>query len=297
MRIVVYGLAKTGTSVLFYKIRNSLPGAIALFEPVSRGPLVRLRVAAKTALTGRRHPHTLAKVLLFGPRQVRLGDFAGFDKQILIVRDPRDRLVSALLYSIFDSRFVTCEKQVREFVALLRRKEADPASIPLMAVIERFWALDGRVTTREDWARNDAGKVVEGAIAFHRRHPHLHVVYYEDMVEGRLDALASYLGFPLQGAGEVDASVNRVARTRTHGGWRDWWTPEDVAVIGPVLQPYLDRYYPAADWRLATPRLEPEHGSGYVARLANERRGRDKLPLIAWDDRSATPRTERVFGW
>jgi hypothetical protein len=65
MRIVVYGLAKTGTSALFYKIRNSLPGANALFEPATYGLVRRLRVGLKTALTGRRHPDTLAKVILF----------------------------------------------------------------------------------------------------------------------------------------------------------------------------------------------------------------------------------------
>jgi hypothetical protein len=78
--------------------------------------------------------------------------------------------------------------------------------------------------------------------------------------------------------------VKRVERTRSHGAWRDWWTREDIRLIRPVLQPFLDIHYPDGAWELAVaPQLRPEHGSAYVARIANERRAVAGMPPFAWD--------------
>lgn len=82
MKIVIYGLSKTGTSALFYKLRHSLaPGTITLFEPVSLSRLGRLRDGLVSALTGRADHDMLAKVLPFEPdTPVRIEDFAGFER-------------------------------------------------------------------------------------------------------------------------------------------------------------------------------------------------------------------------
>ena len=72
-----------------------------------------------------------------------------------------------------------------------------------------------------------------------------------------------------------------MVRTKGYGSWRSWFTPEDVAVLRPMLQPYLDRYYPGADWNLdPSPKLDPAHGSVYVKRLISEQRARRNLPPL-----------------
>lgn len=285
MKIVVYGLGKTGTSALFYRIRNSLPpGTIALFEPPSYGPLVRLRAALDAPRAGPRPRHVVAKVLPFAPRRLRLRGFERFDKRILIVRDPRDRMLSGLLYQAYSTRLFADETNVRAFVELLRQKEAAPSSVPVTAIVERLVGLEGQQHSIAAWADAYGRRAVERPIAFHRQRPHLHVVRYEDMIEDRLEPLERYLGFALDGAPDVDPAVRRVERTRSYGGWRQWWTPEDIALTAQILQPYLNVYYPEADWRLEPSRhLNPEHGSRYVARIANERRSMAKLTPIVWD--------------
>lgn len=274
MDVALYGLSKTGTSALFYKLMNSLPpDTICLFEPEARGALARLRVHLKAAVTGAPERGVLAKVLPFRPgRPVRLSDFAGFERQILLVRDPRDRLVSHLLYRVYNSRVWKDEAAAAQWVEALRRKEAEPA-MPLTELIATFARLEGEPHAFALWAQAYGHHSVRRPLAFHEARPGIHPMRYEDMVDGRFDALEAYLGFPLSGSSEVGLEVSRIARTRSHGGWRDWFTPEDVRTLGPILQPYLDFYYPGADWHLhATPALDPGHGSRYVEMLVRERR-------------------------
>src|SRR5215210_8065320 len=131
MRVVIYGLAKSGTTALFYLVKGALaPDAVCLFEPRAFDPRA-LRPRQLARLLGRvREPDVLAKVLPFRPSEpADAASFSGFDKQILIVRDPRDRVVSRLLYGVYDSTFYRRDEELAAFVGLLKRKEAGPRSV------------------------------------------------------------------------------------------------------------------------------------------------------------------------
>lgn len=283
MKIVIFGLAKSGTTALFYKIRNSLPrGAVCLFEPRSFDPRVLKAGGIKRLLTGRRPPDVLAKVLPFRPEgAVDAASFSSFEKQILLVRDPRDRLISRLLYGVYHSAFYDQDERVCEFLRVLRRKEADPRSVPVTALLKTLAELNGGHFSFEGWAADYARHSVRAPLDFHDGHPNLFVCKYEDMIERRLSELEDYLGLRLTGGGAVPAELGRVARTKGHGNWRDWFTAGDAEALRPVLRPYLERYYAGADWRLsATPSIPAEFGSGYVERIVNERRAAANLPPL-----------------
>ena len=102
-RILIQGLAKSGTSALLYKIANSLPrGETEVLFELPRCPgCSATNVVAKVLLDGylwsldATHRHTVE------PTTVDIDSYAGFDKRILIVRDPRDRLISQALYVFF----------------------------------------------------------------------------------------------------------------------------------------------------------------------------------------------------
>ena len=101
------------------------------------------------------------------------------------------------------------------------------------------------------------------------------------MIDRRFGSLERYLGVPLTGEADVTPELGRVIRTRSYGGWRDWLTAEEVEFLRPVLQPFLDRYYPEADWELSPlPLIPKEHGSGYVKRVVNDRRASMNLALF-----------------
>lgn len=282
MKIVIYGLGKSGTSALFYKIRNSLPrGTISLFEPDRYGPREALRARLGALRRGRIAPDIVAKVLPSGRRPVRLKDFEGFDRQVLIVRDPRDRLVSALLYRSYHAAFASDDSAALEFLRWLRRKEARPGEISILSLVSVFETLETAADGESGWLENYPERAVASWLGFHDERPHLPVFYYEDLVDKRFETLERSLGFSLAGSSTVPETLRRVVRTKGYGAWRDWFTPEDVEALGPVVQPFLLRYYPGADWDLnALPRIDPEHASVYSRQLMDERRAMSGLPPL-----------------
>jgi hypothetical protein len=282
MRIVIYGLSKTGTTALFYKLKNSLPqGTICLFEPEAQSLPRRIRSTIATSRPMARRRHVLAKVLPFRAVRRRIHGCASFDEQILVVRDPRDRLVSSLLYQVYNSEFVGCDAAVTRLVRLLREKEESPETTPLLSIVETFEALAGQPSLLPAWTEAYAERGIRQPLDFHRRRPALFAFRYEDMVADRFAGLEQHLGRALPGSATVDASVARVVRTKQAGGWRNWFTREDIATLRPIMQPYLDRYYPDADWdQVERPHIPREHGSGYVTRIVNERRAALLLPSL-----------------
>lgn len=269
MNIVIFGLAKSGTTALFYKIKKALPPDVVwLFEPHA--------FDAATIPTGR---SVIAKILPF--RIVNPADaesFAHFEKQILIVRDPRDRLISRVLYNIYHAEFCDDEQKVSTLMQLLARKEAAPQTVPLLELMTVIAELNGHEFSLKDWGDTYLEHSVKRPLDFHDRHPSVFLFKYEDMIDSRLAALEEYLQLKLEHATVVDAEVNRVTRTKSYGSWRDWFTPADVASFRPLLQPYLDRYYPNADWDLnPAPAIAAEHASCYIERLVNERRALNRL--------------------
>ena len=137
MRIVIFGLAKSGTTALFYILKSALPpSTLCLFEPRSFNARTLDRNQFVRFLKESDHD-VLAKVLPFRPHDP--GDaesFSDFEKQILIVRDPRDRLISRLLYGIYHSNFYHDNREVTAFLEILY-KESESSSYPCRI----FWQL------------------------------------------------------------------------------------------------------------------------------------------------------------
>jgi hypothetical protein len=96
------------------------------------------------------------------------------------------------------------------------------------------------------------------------------VLAYEDMVEGRLHELESYLDMEIQSdTSNVDLGpFAYTKRTGTAGNWKAFFTEEDVAVLRPLIESKLgDARY--RDWSLSPQSsLNPDDYSRYVARLA-----------------------------
>lgn len=94
-QIAIFGQYKTGTTALFYQLLGALPpDTHTLFEPM-RYEAGRGRASA-----------VLAKVILAlydGPNKVCYEDFLGFPHKILLLRDPRDRIVSGTLFIVQQS--------------------------------------------------------------------------------------------------------------------------------------------------------------------------------------------------
>lgn len=90
-KIVVMGLGRTGTTALFFTLKQAMAAdTYCLFEPRS--------FVAPPGHT----PHVLAKVLIGHNRDVDISGFQDFDKKLFLIRDPRDTLVSRVLYDSYN---------------------------------------------------------------------------------------------------------------------------------------------------------------------------------------------------
>lgn len=258
-RILVAGLAKTGTTAVYYALAKALPFAWARFEPP--------RLAE--ALEPGRRPYYVKHLLRLHEADPVTEVLEAFDRRVLLVRDPRDRLISSQLYHLFHARFLDRPGTREELLALLEEKERAPAALPFATICRRIQALGGA-----DFFTHLHGVAAQFDRFLQAWGDRFHQLRYEDWVAGEVDALDRYLGLPLRNVAAADKPARRVLRTGLAGDWRNWFTAEDVAEMRPHLAPFLERLGYGDDWRLNRPeRLDPAHGSGYVRRLLAERDG------------------------
>lgn len=259
MRIAILGMAKSGTTALFYKCRAAMPAdTVEWFErPLLEPPTAQ---------------HVLYKGLLNALKRLDLSHLHRFDRRILITRDPRDRIVSGTLYRVFDCLpFCASDDGVRELLEMLGRKQRDPRAITLREILDRLIAWNGG---RPDEFLARAQRTNDYAMATHEAFPDLHALSYEDLVDGNIAGLERHLGLAL---GSEQATVppgrSRVVRSRRHGNWRHWLCPSDIDWLRPTFLPFMDRYGYPDDWTLAAePVITAEHSTEYVRRLVRERR-------------------------
>lgn len=261
---IIVGSSKTGTTGLFYAVMRGLEATGAplyglyevhdelRYDSLDKYAPERL-VVAKLLVTNRDFDSEVA---------------AAFENRLLIVRDPRDTLVSALLFApVIAINKGVDDTRVAQFADLIRRKEQDPHSLSMQDLLTTGYALMGSTSRTSKSFTARFRKTVR-----YDDHVDSFVVKYESFVDGDLDDVEDFLSLELS----TDTSApsrTHIRRSGKYGGWRHWFVPADVAYFRPLLDPYMQRYGYADDWDLADePHIDPETASGYVERSARSRR-------------------------
>ena len=216
----------------------------------------------------------LAKIILGladGKPAFDYASFQRFEKAVLLVRDPRDWLVSGLLFLPQQHPEIYGNSQRRsELMQLLQRKEREPDRVSFTELFQ-FIALSLKGQSPQgmlDWITAQLAWL----IAFDQSMTGHHRLRYEDFVAGRLAPLEQYLGLPLTGTAEVDPIHGHVPRSRTSGDWKNWFIAGDEATFAPALAPFINHYGYASDWSVAQARHIPTAlASGYVERTMARR--------------------------
>jgi hypothetical protein len=267
MSVLVVGAGKTGTTGLYTSIKSAVRERggdrwYCLFEPVTATPFRGLRRFAPDR-------PVLTKVMVHRLRRCEVRP-ATFEHRVLAVRDPRDVLVSRLLFRplIRASVRSTSSERLERFLTALREKEQDPAA----------WSVLGlhRLADELEISRSGfetIGRAQQRVVDLDRRGI-FRVSRYEDFVDGTVDALAEHLGFEL-GRRETSSGswLGHIERTKGRGEWRSWLRPEDVAFFRPIFEPYMTHFGYGDDWDLAhAPEIDPDTCSRYVQRKLVDRR-------------------------
>lgn len=260
--VCTVGSSKTGTSGLHYSVLAAMPDEpLGLYEQHNPKMLHSLeRYASDRALVAK---------FLFTNRRFTPDLVEPFHKRLLIVRDPRDTLVSVMLFYAgvlaAGKRRCTLE-EIEEVADLVERKEQDPGSIDFLTLYHQAHRVLGntvganRVTMRRFdrpvWFADNA---------------EAKTVYYERFVADDLDDVSDYVGLELVNTRPPAKVDSLVVRSATSAEWRRWFTASDVAELRPKLAPYMARFGYEDDWELSDEPIDPEFGSAYVRRTARKR--------------------------
>lgn len=252
--IFILGVGKSGTTGLFYAIRSALnrqPGLAVegLFEPTRPKEVSEYLGAGRDGVG-------LVKMLLpkMLRREVNL-PIERFDKRIFIYRDPRDNVVSRLLFMLPQLIPAFDEQALGAILRVLRRKESDPSSLSVTEIIK----VIASIARRDDLLEDIRTRAILPAHIMQRQSHGYFLMPYDDLVEGRLARLSDYLGVPMTSEFETTQKHAYVVRRKTSGDWRNWFLEEDVRyfaqevadayrVMGfdPAERPEAERHIPAA---------------------------------------------------
>ena len=255
-KLAIISQTKSGTTALYYKILHSLTNqnVIGVFEPE------QLSIP-----TDKEYDYLLVKALIHNNTTLDLNSIFRFDKLIYIVRDPRDWLISRILFEMRGVQIAPKPQAVEQVIELLRQKETKPKSISmydLMSILAKYTMhnTDNMIA----WIRNQqlwlAGFEQQLQI-----HDHI-LFYYEDMIDNRLNKLEQYLGFSLlAGESQVEKDHQHVIRSKSYGNWKDWFVESDINYFKPLFSHYIKQHAYPDDWTLNNnPRIDPKLCSEYV---------------------------------
>lgn len=265
MRVVVVGMGKSGTTAMIYAIKSAMPADTQLiFEPAA---FVRVEAA-----------NVAAKFLLNPLRTIEDEFFLQFSRKVLLVRDPRDVLISRALYRVRANEVMIGDRaKFDAYFRLLQMKEQSPASVSLTRINALFHELTGAPL------HCDKGLTwgLDYAVAWHERFTSCMIYHYEQLIEGSFAVLGDYLSLdPKAMKPEVPSDLQRVVRSRRAGNWRDWFCPEDVEHYRPMLLPYMQRYGYADEWSLNPhPMIRQDECTGYIRRLIRDRNSAAGIPV------------------
>lgn len=259
MKLVILGQPRTGTTALFTRVVRAFPeDTRTLFEPQTYDsqPEDAMRDVIVKMLVGN----------LPGDAAPDYASCHNFDHTVVLVRDPRDRLISGLLFLLHWSSAThppvyNDRAQCPWYLQWLKAKESQPGHLP---VSQLFHAVMGRYS--EENARSWLDTQQQYFLTMTTQVPSVLLVRYEAMIgmHGDVSALETMLQKRLPLVPVYD-TYRSIYRAGTSGFWRHWFVPSDVTYFRPLMQPYLLQYGYDTSWELASPqRIDPWTSSKYV---------------------------------
>lgn len=263
MKILLFGLGKTGTTALTYGIQKQLPDHEIVFEPPSLKAIDYDR------------NNLIVKSLRAQKWQEEKEYFNNFDKKILIVRHPFDRLISHLLYIPFDGRNFSNDYLAAKYIELLKRKTENPDSVDLLEIVN----LLNEITTLK--SLNMFRIQCQKLLGLYKKGSkfNFQLLKYEDFVDGKIQDIEEYLGITFDKEIDVDEKFKRVKRTQNYGDWKNWFTDKDLKKLSGFFEEFNQEFKYDTTLDLdAVKQINPEHSYLYTIHVINDYRKANSLP-------------------
>ncbi len=257
MRFSVIGMPKTGTTALYNLIKHNLPKGnnFYLFEPALERELKGALKFNVDNLLIKFMVHKLEKVSF---------KLSMFDKNILIVRDPRDFIISSLLYRFNNQDLIYDKKKFERAYELFVQKENDPESISCVDLLKFF-----NISAPENF-RKKTFDMFFNLIDLDKKNE-IFTYKYEDMIDGDYASLSSYLNIEFNNIPDPEGWTSKIARSKSYGDWKNWFTNKDIAFFGQSTSDFIEHFGYDQGWKLNDLQVvNPQTCSNYILSLSGK---------------------------
>ncbi|WP_417525632.1 sulfotransferase domain-containing protein [Marinovum sp.] len=245
--IVMIGLAKTGTTGQYNLVKNELKreasNVLSVFEPTRRTTMRSLGQAAHSGET------VVTKVMMAREEEL-LTPYKLFSKRVMIVRDPRDMVISFLMFRPMLLKRTLPEDELKQRFSVFVDSIRERVEGGKKSVYELHRLSDSLGAGVVNWHR--ISDLMERQVLLLKEHKFF-VSKYEEFVEKRYSNLWDYLDFAeYSDANEKSVSssewLSHITRSKKSGEWRSWFTDEDLNFFRPIFSRYMDRMGYDDDW-------------------------------------------------
>ena len=272
MKILIYSLGKSGTTALAYGISQTLNDHELNFEPSSLS-----KVNYKC--------NNLIVKSIYADRWEKDQDyFDKFDKVILLIRNPLDRIVSYLLYMPYNGDGFSDDRNAQAYITLLKKKVENPESVGIHDIDKCYGNIDvvGRNSLIEV-VKKQSEKLEN---FYHSQYcKNFFVLKYEDFVQSNLDELSSYLSCQVSSTVRVSQKHKRTERSKSFNNYQSFFLEEELQQSKKDFESFNDTFGYTLESEAkrndakSSSALSPEMTYGYTTKIINEYRKKHLLPL------------------
>ena len=258
--VLIISMARCGSSVLYELIKNNLGDrCIGFFEPEGISFL-------ETGVHSLESENpVLAKFILRPYLSLNRDLSKSFTKTIGLIRDPRDNLLSRLLFRMVSPKFIENPKVCRNLLPLLEKKLEMPHSV---SMIDLFRSIEA-TNLMEKMIDHRFQENLELYMQWHDSSKNAFIFPYEDFITNDLSSLGNYLEIAIKSSDSLKVVSPKIKRSGGMGEWRQWFTAEDIDFFRPRMSSFMKRYGYADDWELPkVPVIDPSTSIDYVKQHA-----------------------------
>lgn len=258
MRVLIYGAGKTGTTAIFFACKNAFADIASVFEPEDLN-----------AIEYENYENIIVKSLIVNKHEKQSTSFKFFDKKILVIRHPFDRLVSYALYIPNNGHGFLDDRKLSNYISLIKKKIDQPGDVSFREIAE--------VADQYLPLKNILHDSVNVLMTINRTYSDFFIFKYEDFIDGKVNELEAYIGLPIKTNPKLDESVVKVSRSKKYGDWHKWFLKEDIEYYKNIYREYMECFNYSAISESSHP-LDIDTTIKYTIKVANYGRRDRWLP-------------------
>ncbi|MBR8829279.1 MAG: hypothetical protein DSM107014_15510 [Gomphosphaeria aponina SAG 52.96 = DSM 107014] len=266
MKILICGTGKSGTTAIAYAVQAVFKGHSIIFEPKT---LTSLNYQEENFIV---KSLNIIQNKLWQDEQSYI---LRFEKKIMIIRHPFDTIISFLLYDPFNRSQFDIDKNVKIYIDAIKQETHKENNRNISQVIKCYKKVVGLDVTKVilPWYKGITKVIENQSLDFF-------VFKYEDFVEGRLEGINGYLGVDnFTNQIKVDSKYSRVARSKKHSDWKNWFSQQDIKEIKPYFSDFLEKFNYETNWGDSLGAIDPNTSYLYTINVINEKRKRKGLKI------------------